>query len=68
VYELSVQDVYSNDKLSQVKHLTMCPYPALFLQEIFGPETEYELIPAETPVEQLSVNGQSRHEKEPGKS
>ncbi|XP_056017736.1 rho GTPase-activating protein 45-like isoform X5 [Ostrea edulis] len=35
------------------------------VKDIFGPETEYELIPAETPVEQLSVNGQSRHEKEP---
>uniref|UniRef100_A0A8W8JMC1 Minor histocompatibility protein HA-1 n=2 Tax=Magallana gigas TaxID=29159 RepID=A0A8W8JMC1_MAGGI len=34
------------------------------VKEIFGPETEYELIPGETPVEQLSVNGQNRHEKE----
>lgn len=38
------------------------------MQEIFGPETEYELIPGETPVEQLSVNGQNRHEREAGKS
>ena len=36
-------------------------------QEIFGPETEYELIPGETPVEQLSVNGQNRHERDTGK-
>lgn len=43
-------------------------YLAVFVQEIFGPETEYELIPGETPVEQLSVNGQNRHEKEAGKS
>lgn len=34
------------------------------VKDIFGPETEYELIPGETPVEQLSVNGQNRHEKE----
>lgn len=40
---------------------------ALCWQEIFGPETEYELIPGETPVEQLSVNGQNRHERDTGK-
>nr|XP_022319844.1 uncharacterized protein LOC111122377 isoform X3 [Crassostrea virginica] len=34
------------------------------VKEIFGPETEYELIPGETPVEQLSVNGQNRHERD----
>ncbi|XP_061175377.1 uncharacterized protein LOC133184348 isoform X2 [Saccostrea echinata] len=38
------------------------------VKEIFGPETEYELIPGETPVESLSVNGQSRHEKDTGHS
>ncbi|XP_062600737.1 uncharacterized protein LOC134262375 isoform X2 [Saccostrea cucullata] len=38
------------------------------VKEIFGPETEYELIPGETPVESLSVNGQNRHEKDTGHS
>lgn len=58
---------YKSLKQDKAGH-TFNVYLAVFVQEIFGPETEYELIPGETPVEQLSVNGQNRHEKEAGKS